>query len=111
MRLTTASSSFFMVGTAAILRSNSREFPRKFFEQKDIFTSGFNAKSCNRTEIFRQQINMATSIAARRVSFGRIALLKQSFQVDRYSINLFPSRFIFFRGRLVIYSLSIQTGL
>ena len=48
-------------------------------------------------------------MAARRLSFGsfgRIALLKQSFQVDCYSINLFPSRFICFQGRLVIYSLS-----
>jgi len=45
-------------------------------------------------------------MAARRVSFGRIALLKQSFQVDCYSINRFPSPCIFFQGRLAIYLLS-----
>ena len=45
-------------------------------------------------------------MAAKKVSFGRFALLKQSVQVDCYSINLCPSPCIFFQGRLVIYLLS-----
>ena len=45
-------------------------------------------------------------MAAKKVSFGRIALLKESFQVDCYSINLLPCPCIFFQCRLVIYLLS-----